>query len=80
MGKQVIGNWEFLLIVAEGRGWDAEPFPELVAEGADAFKSKKVADFGDGMPLVLQQIEGLLEPSFHEVLVRGRVENLLEVR
>ena len=86
--KQFIGNWEFLLVVARdggliaanGRGRASESFPELVAERADAFKAEKAARISDGMPPFFQEIEGLLKPPFHQVLVGSRVENLSEVR
>jgi hypothetical protein len=93
--KQFIGNWEFLLvvarggglivdgggglIVANGRGCESEPFPELVTERADAFKAEELTDISDGILLVLQPIEGFLEPLFHQVLVGSGVENLFEV-
>ena len=61
------------------RRWDAESLPELVAKGADALKAEEGAYVGDGMPLLFQQIESLLEPLFHQILVRSDPEKLFEV-
>ena len=77
--KRLIGNWEFLLVIPVLSGWGAKSFPELVAKGADALKAEEGAYVSDGIPLLFQQIESLLEPLFHQILVRGDPEKLFEV-
>jgi hypothetical protein len=60
------------------RRWDAESFSEFVDKGADALKAEDSAHLSDGMPLLFQQIESLLEPLFHQILVGSEPEKLFE--